>query len=562
MAVRAAGTRTPADLKALLATGWLALAALAAGPPAAASEATAAAEAIRERVDIARDTGQLTLGGEAVVSRVGLTRLYSGLGFEPLWQAPGRIEQLLALVREVADDGLTPADYHLAALESLWSELRIRPTPEHVADLDVLASDAYMLLLYHLHFGKVDPQSLEPTWNFSGREVTGEQAVEFVARAITSGRVREAAREARPAHWMYDHGRRALRAYRAIEAQGGWPTVPDGPTLKPGMSDPRIVALRRRLAVTGDLMDQPLDLELFDEPLAAAVRSFQERHLLTADAEVGRATLRELNVPVADRIRQIRVNLERGRHVLHEIGGGRLIVVDIAGYQVRWIEDRRMTWSSRVVVGQPFRQTPTFRAQVEYLVFNPTWTVPPGILQKDVLPGVRRNPRYLEQRGLEVLDRNGRPVDPAGIDWHRYTGRNFPYLLRQAAGDDNALGRVKIMFPNPHLVYLHDTPARALFERDDRAFSSGCIRVDRVFELVERLLAGTTWTREAIDAAVATGATRTVRLPQPVPVLLIYWTVDEDERGRIVFKRDVYDRDPSLAAALDARFRFGARPTT
>ncbi|MCU0976507.1 MAG: L,D-transpeptidase family protein [Steroidobacteraceae bacterium] len=547
---------------AALARRW-ALVLVAAGATAALpAVADPVADAIHERIDFVRETGQLTLDGSTLVSRAGLNQLYGSLGFQPLWREPGRVEELLELVRESVDDGLNPADYHLGALESLWREVRIRPTPESLADLDVLASDAYMLLLYHLYFGKVDPLSLEPTWNFSTREVTGEQATEYVVRAITGGRLKEAAAAVRPAHWMYDHGRRALRAYRQIEAQGGWPQVPDGPTLKPGMTDPRVAALRRRLAVTGDLMDQPLDGELYDEALEAAVRSFQARHLLTADGAVGRGTLRELNVPVGDRIRQIRVNLERARHVLHEIGDEPMVAVDIAGFEVRWIEGRKVVWSSRVVVGQPMRQTPTFKAQIEYIVLNPTWTVPPGILQKDVFPGIRRDPRYLEKKGLEVFDRNGRRIDAGSIDWSRYTARNFPYFLRQASGDDNALGRVKIMFPNPHLVYLHDTPARSLFEKDDRTFSSGCIRVEKPFELAERLLAGTAWTREAMDAAVATGETRTVRLPKPVPVLLIYWTVDEDLQGRIVFKRDPYDRDPPLAAALDQPFRFGSRPPT
>ncbi len=537
---------------------WLALA----GPVAAAGAVDATSEAILERVDFARETGQLALAGETVLSRVALNQLYARFDFKPLWQQPGRVEQLLAAVRDSATDGLTPGDYHLQALETLWREVRIKPTAENVADLDVLATDAYILLLYHLYFGKVDPVSLTPTWNFQARDVTGERAVDYLVRAITSGRIREAAAELRPDHWMYEHARRALGAYRRIEAEGGWPEIADGPTLKPGTSDSRVVALRRRLAVTGDLMDQPLDSEVFDAPLEAAVRSFQERHLLTADGAVGRSTLRELNVPVAERIRQIRVNLERARHILHELGDGPTIAVDIAGYEVRWLEGRRVTWTSRVIVGQPARETPTFKAQVEYIVLNPTWTVPPGILAKDVLPGVRRDPRYLAKKGLEVFDRNGRPVDPATVEWSRYTVNNFPYLLRQAAGEDNALGRAKIMFPNPHLVYLHDTPTRSLFDREDRTFSSGCIRVEKVLELVARLLDGTQWTREALDAAVATGETRTVRLPRPVPVLLLYWTLDEDARGRIVFKRDPYGRDAPLATALDRPFAFGARPAT
>jgi len=540
---------------ALLAGAWLAL---SAAPAFAAVDLVI--EAIRERVDLERDTGQLIIGGREIVSRVNLPAIYDERGFEPLWSDPSQVDELVGLVEGSYEDGLLPVDYHLTALLRLMQAVAVDPSPGNRADLDVLATDAFILLLYHLYFGKVDPKSVTPTWNFPTRQIDGRSAASFVTEAITSGRLREALDAARPGHWMYEHGRKALAAYRGIAARGGWPTVPAGETLKPGMTDPRVAALRRHLAVTGDLVDLPLDSWDYDEALAEAVRSFQARHLLTPDAAVGKATLAELNVPVADRIRQIRVNLERGRQILHEIGDDDLVLVDIAGYEVRYVRERRVVWSSRVVVGQPYRQTPIFQAQIEYVVFNPTWTVPPGILQKDILPAVRKDPGYLAKRGLQVVDRNGRPVDPAGIDWRRYTGNSFPWFVRQEPGPENALGRVKIMFPNPHLVYLHDTPSRSLFEKDDRAFSSGCIRVQRPFELVELLLADPAWDQAAFETVIASGATRTVRLARPVRVLLIYWTVDEDDAGRIVFKRDVYDRDPALARALDARFAFGSRP--
>jgi len=539
----------------LLAGAWLAL-----SPAPASAAIDLVIEAIRERVDLERDTGQLRIGGREIVSHLNLPAIYDERGFEPLWKDTSRVDELVGLVEGSYDDGLLPVDYHLTALLRLRQAVAADPSPANLADLDILSTDAFMLLLYHLYFGKVDPKAVAPTWNFPTREIDGRSAATFVTEAITSGGLREALDAVRPRHWMYQHGRAALRAYREIESRGGWQSVPAGESLKPGMTDPRIVALRHRLAVTGDLAGQPLDSDFYDDALAAAVRAFQERHLLTPDAAVGKGTLAELNVSVADRIRQIRVNLERGRQILHEIGDEDLVIVDIAGYEVRYVRDRKVTWSSRVVVGQPYRQTPIFGAQIEYVVFNPTWTVPPGILQKDILPAVRRDPGYLAKRGLEVVDRNGRRIDASGIDWHRYSGSSFPWFVRQAPGANNALGRVKIMFPNPHMVYLHDTPARSLFEKDDRAFSSGCIRVQRPFELVELLLADPAWDQSALAAAVDSGETRTVRLVSPVRVLLIYWTVDEDDQGRIVFKRDVYDRDPALARALDARFAFGSRP--
>jgi murein L,D-transpeptidase YcbB/YkuD len=538
----------------------LAAAAVLCWPLLVHAEVDPAVEALRARVEFANETGRLVIAGAEIVSSATLPVLYGEAGYQPLWRDGAKVEELLRLVLDSYDDGLMPVDYHLTPLYRLWPTVKSRPTPENIADLDVLATDAFMLLLYHMYFGKVDPKSLEPTWNFGAREIDGQQAVEFARKAIESGRLREAVAAVRPDHWMYEHGRDILRSYRQILADGGWPAVPPGGTLKPGMSDPRVVALRRRLAVTGDLTGQPLDLESYDEPLAAAVRSFQERHRLKADAEVGPATLTELNVPVEARIRQVQVNLERARHLLHEIGDEDLVIVDIAGYELRYVQGRKVVWTSRVQVGRPYRETPIFKSAIDHVIVNPTWTVPPTILGQDILPAVRRDKGYLARRGLEVIDRNGNRVDPASIDWNRYTARNFPYVLRQAAGEDNALGRVKIMFPNPYLVYLHDTPSRSLFEKEDRAFSSGCIRVERPFELVERLLADPAWDGAALQAAVDAGQTRTIRLRKPVKLLLIYWTVDEDDLGRVVFRRDVYGRDALLWQAMNGRFAFGSRP--
>ncbi len=292
---------------------------------------------------------------------------------------------------------------------------------------------------------------------------------------------------------------------------------------------------------------------LFDEPLEAALKRFQARHFLAADGAVGPETRRELNVSVAQRINQIRVNLERGRWLLHRPADEEFVVVDVAGFEVRYVRNRAVVWRTRAQVGKAYRQTPIFRSTIQEVVLNPTWTVPPGILGKDILPAVRRDPTYLEKRGLRVIDRNGRAIDSSTIDFAKYTGATFPYMIRQDPGPMNALGRVKIMFPNSYLVYLHDTPSQNLFESERRAFSSGCIRTERPFELVDLLLATSQqWNRAAIDAELSTGKTRTIKLPQPVPVLLLYWTVDINNDGQVLFKPDPYTRDPKLLSAIDS----------
>jgi murein L,D-transpeptidase YcbB/YkuD len=235
-------------------------------------------------------------------------------------------------------------------------------------------------------------------------------------------------------------------------------------------------------------------------------------------------------------------------------------MVDIAGFRLFLIRNNELVWQSRVQVGTPYRRTPVFRDDVKYLVFNGTWTIPPGILAKDILPAVKKDPGYLARRRIRVLDRDGKPVDESAVDWSRYSGRGFPYILRQDPGPDNALGRVKFIFPNEHFVYLHDTPSKALFDRADRTFSSGCIRVEKPFELARILLDDEKkWNAEAIEKLVESGETKTVFLREPMPILLMYWTVAVQEDGTIGFKRDVYGRDSAVLTALEEEFKGPSR---
>ncbi len=523
------------------------------GAPALESDA-AASEALHQLLDQMQTAGSLTVGGEELVSKRALPALYGESGFQLFW-TPERIGILRELVRDSAADGLRPEDYHSAALGRLAS-----PAADAVAKarMDLLATDAYFLLIYHLYLGKVDPKSLDAQWNFAPRPVGEERAIAFMLEALR-GDLRGAVEKVRPDHFLYEKARAALAEYREMASRGGWPTVPSGPALKVGAKDARVPALRRRLAVTGELSGQPLDSPDFDAPLAAAVAAFQARHRLEADGVAGPGTIAEMNVPVEARILQIRINLERARWVLHEITGN-LVLVDVAGFEVKYLRERETVWKARVQIGKPYRQTPIFKSSIDYVVLNPTWTVPPGILAKDILPAVRRDPGYLGRKGLDVVDQGGRVIDAASIDWAKQTAGTFPYMLRQGPGPDNALGRVKMLFPNPYLVYLHDTPSKEQFQKEERSFSSGCIRVERPLELAALLLDDRDkWSAQAIDAVVAAGQTKTVRLAKTVPVLIMYWTIDPARAGQTVFKRDPYGRDPRLAEALDAPFQAGGR---
>jgi murein L,D-transpeptidase YcbB/YkuD len=518
-------------------------------------------EVLREHIERLRATGTLTVGPARIASVIVLPALYERRNFRLLWTDPDTVEQLLRAIQESDQDGLDPRDYHWAALQQLRAQLAAEAAsgPEVVVNFDLLLTDSLIRLGYHLLFGKVDPEALDANWNLA-RDIGDLDPVTAIQKAVEAKAVASLLADVKPKHVFYQRLKAALAQYRAMQAAGGWQPVPAGPTLQRGMIDPRMTALRQRLTMTGDLQEPSAEPTVFDAALEEAVKRFQRRHGLRADGVVGRGTLQALNVPVEARIDQIRVNLERARWILHEIQGN-FVVVDIAGFQVSYVQGGEVVWTARAQVGQPYRKTPVFKSTLTYLVLNPTWTVPPSILAQDILPAVKRDRSYLQRRNLQVIDRSGRVVDPHGLNWATYHAKNFPYQLRQEPGPTNALGRIKFMFPNPHLVYLHDTPSRELFERPERAFSSGCIRVEKPFELAELLLNDpVNWSRDDLLQAVASNVTQTVFLPTPIPVLLLYWTVDVSQQGIVTFKPDVYERDKAVLAGLRGEFTFRKRP--
>jgi murein L,D-transpeptidase YcbB/YkuD len=510
-------------------------------------------EVIRARVEELSATGALQLNGEALASHRLLPRIYENREFEPAWKTLRQIDALLEMIDESHLEGFDPNDYHAAALHAIRSVTPDLATlaPAERAAFDLLLTDSIVLLGYHLRFGKVDPTRLDPNWN-SSRSLDGEDPAVTIQAAIDAPSLREFAARVIPRAFLYERFKAALARYRALEASGGWPSVPAGPTLKLGVDDPRVPALAARLAVTGDLArDQATAVAgtRYDATLAAGVRHFQARHGLAADGAVGPPTLAALNVPVAARIDQLRANLERARWVLYD-PESEFLVVNIAGFELYLVRRGEVAYRTRVQVGRPYRQTPIFKAEMTYLVVNPTWTVPPTIFRNDILPQLRRDPAYLATRNIEVLDSTGAVIDAATVDW---SGRSLPYRLVQRPGADNALGRIKFMFPNEHAIYLHDTPSRDLFERDSRAFSSGCIRVENPFELAELLL-GRPGSRERLDELVASGRMETVFLPKPMTVMLLYWTAEPDADGQVAFFPDLYERDAAVIAALAEPF--------
>ena len=524
-----------------------------------ASEAEVQAQ-IQHYVETIQGGGEAVIDGEAVASVQVLPALYEQHNYAPLWTHSDSVRQLFVTLDSIDEDGLDAADYHTAALKALQSQIRESATadPTLAAKYDILLTDSLIRLGYHLLVGKVDPVELDNHWNMEYTIGDLDTTLEL-ATAIEQGSVTELIDQLRPEAPIYANLKVALARYRDIKAQGGWEPVDPGPTLKPGMTDSRVAELRMRLAASGDLSSADLSSSSFDDSVEAGVKKFQRRHGLKTDGLVGKGTLAEMNVPVEARIDQIRVNLERARWVLRNLPD-EYVLTDIAGFRVTYVRDHEVIWESRAQVGKPYRKTPVFRSEITYLDINPTWTVPPTILRKDIIPKLQKDPDYLNKKDMRVLQHNGKPVDASSIDWSKYSSGRFPYMIRQNPGPKNALGRIKFMFPNKHAVYLHDTPSKSLFGRAERAFSSGCIRVENPYDFAVLLLKSDRWNRDRILEVVDSGKTTSVTLPTPVTVILLYWTVNADTDGNVVFKRDIYNRDGLILTGLKRAFQFRKGP--
>ena len=342
----------------------------------------------------------------------------------------------------------------------------------------------------------------------------------------------------------YQRLQAALERYRALAAEGGWPEVPSGPTIGPASDDPRLAILAKRLRISGDLADdQAWDESAgYDTVLQSAVRRFQARHGLEVDGLVGRATLRALNVPIEQRINQIRVNLERARRRFHD-GAEDFILVNIASFKAYVVRDGKIVWTTRVIVGDTENKTPEFSAKLKYVVVNPAWTVPYKIASEELLLDIKRDPDFFARGNYQLFDADGDMVDPTSVDWRSIRVGNFPFTLVQQPCAANQLGRIKFIFPNKYSVYMHDTPGDFLFTKARRAFSHGCIRVDAPLGLAEIVLDGEGWSREQLEAQIGSGETRTINLSKPLLVVISYWTADVDDQGLLNFYDDIYERD-------------------
>lgn len=481
--------------------------------------------------------------------REALRSYYQELGGELLWLEGDRAEAFISRLKGAEQDGLDPNDYpskQLASLRAAWSSADTRS----LAATELYFSAAFLEFASDVKVGRFLPRKIDPDFFVEERTIDQTKVLKDIA---ASGSLDGFFAAWLPADPRYVALRAMLANYRALAARGGWATVPLGQTLKPGMTDSRVPAIRARLMLTDGAGPVTADLQAYDEPLVEAVKRFQARQGLEADGAIGASTIIAMNVPVQERIQSIIMAMERLRWMPEDLGA-QYVMVNIAGFELRRIAGGKIEEKMAVVVGKPYHRTPVFSGLMRYVEFNPYWNVPPAIAVNEELPKLRTNPAAVAAQGFEVVQ-GSQVIDPRSIDWTRYGGRQFPYQLRQRPGANNALGRVKLMFPNPHNVYLHDSPARNLFSRNVRAFSHGCIRLSRPLELAEQVLRASGvvgWDKGRIDGVIASAKNTVVNLKEPLPVHITYLTAWIDG-GVANFRPDIYGHDAKLLAALDGK---------
>jgi L,D-transpeptidase YcbB len=334
----------------------------------------------------------------------------------------------------------------------------------------------------------------------------------------------------------------AVQNYQEILSRGGWHSVTIGrERLRLGMRDRAITLLRQRLIVSADLDQAAGVSDIFDSYVEAGVRRFQARHGISADGVVREATVNALNVPVESRLRQLENNLVRVRAMSGQLGE-RYVVVNIPAAQLEAIENGTVASRHTAIVGKPDRPSPVLQAKIQEVNFNPTWTVPASIVKKDLIPRMQEEPNYLSRNKIHIYDQRGQELQADNVNWQSNEATN--YMFRQDPGQQNSMGSIRINMPNPHAVYMHDTPSKNLFGDDMRFHSSGCVRVQNVRELVAWLLRDTPgWPRQQVDAVIKSGERFDVKLVKPLPVYWVYITAWANPDGIVQFRDDVYGND-------------------
>lgn len=470
---------------------------------------------------------------------------YSQREYQPVWSNRELREDLYRSIENASNHGLQFKDYHGDYLEMALSNLANLGQDEKDL-LELVLTDAFFTYGRHLNSGKLNPKKLYTIWDIDRNET---DLLPLFQKAISENSISATLEDLAPKHIVYKGLQKSLKDYRDYMEKEENPTqVHKGESIKPGDTSSRMAMIALRLKELNFLDSiPPNSTHEYNESLEEAVRKFQEHHGIETDAVIGEGTISELNKTYKERYEQILVNMERWRWHPQDLGD-HYIIVNIPNYRLHLVKGKDTISSNRVMVGTEARKTPVFSDKIEHIVYNPTWTIPPTIKKNDVIPAAKRNTSYLTSKNMSVFDGSGKRLNPSEINWNNREVVNYTY--RQEAGPANPLGKVKIIYPNRYSIYLHDTPSKKLFEKNSRAQSSGCVRVEGVLDLAEYLLNDQEkYTSEKIQEILDSGRTTTIKITKEVKVYHLYWTAwREGDETR--FAEDIYKQDKEIMQLL------------
>lgn len=491
-----------------------------------------------------------------VISRreVCLSAVYNENGNQPLWVTENgpttKAEVIWKFLQKAEDEGLDPGDYQVDEIEALWEET----TLSALARLDTLITFNAVKYVHDVSHGQIEPYLANPElFEEAGKpDFDPLLLVEVLQNTDDLDRYFE---QLPPQNLHYQDLKQGLTMYRELNTDTGWEPIARGKTLRQGDSDPRIPLIRARLAkLAGEISDEHFS-EIYDEDLVLAIMRFQELHGLKRDGIIGKNTMAALNTTPAERLEQIKINMARWRWQDDDFDN-EYVLVNIADFYLYIYKEEELQLLMPVIVGKFQHQTPVFSDRIKYLEFNPFWNVPTSIAVEEDLPKLRENPNYLVSKNIRLFSswrEDAVELDSTIIDWPLITKSEMAgYRLRQDPGPSNALGQLKFVFPNHHSIYLHDTPAKNLFEEDTRSFSHGCIRVSDPAGLALYMLQRQeeNWDREAVRELIDAGERKVVLLKPSLPIHITYQTAWVDKTGEIHFNTDIYGRDELLKQAL------------
>jgi murein L,D-transpeptidase YcbB/YkuD len=511
-------------------------------------------------VSLGRSSTLIVENEKLIIPAAALNRFYRQWVYCLAWMENYKpitaVDTLLKILHDSESEGLNPEDYHLEKIRTLIRDLNKTQEPalfdiEKTVNLDILLTDAFLGYGSHLLSGRINLNAL---YSPKYKPKLEEWLLEPFLDALEQNNVEAFLTSLAPAHPAYTRLKQAIKRYRAAAENGGWPIIAQG--FKRGERHPDIALLKTRLMISGDLdILGEGENDLFDENLERAIQNFQKRHGIKEHGTLDKETIEAMNIPVAGRIRQMELNMERWRWMPHDLGN-RYVVVNIPAFDLNVFEGEKAIMHMRVILGNRLQRTPPLSSKINAIELNPFWKIPMSIAKNEVLPILKKDPSYLMRENIRIYSdwtNQARRLDPRTIRWKQITPERFPYRLVQAPGPSNPLGRIKFLLPNEFDVYIHDTPSKHLFQRDARAFSHGCIRIERPLELAYYLLKNNPKWLDRIEEWIKKGKTKRIIVPEPIDTHIVYFTAWVEPNGAIQFRPDIYGADATLDWALSNR---------